>query len=140
MEKRARQMRILLVGSTLVMGTCGLIYEYVLSVLGNHLLGSSYEEIFIVIGIMMFAMGLGAGFQRYVKSDLFEKFLLLEILLGLTGGQSPSCRRVPATALAQTGSLRKECSRNRKQLRGSKPMVDIQSLSRSRGGELTGEA
>jgi spermidine synthase len=88
MEKRARRMRFLLVGSTLVMGACGLIYEYVLSVLGNHLIGSSYEEIFIVIGIMMFAMGVGAGFQRYVKRELFEKFLLLEILLGLIGGFS----------------------------------------------------
>lgn len=88
MQTHPRRMRFLLVGSTLVLGACGLVYEYVLSVLGNHLIGSSHEEIFIVIGIMMFAMGLGAGIQRYIRGALFEKFLLIEILLGLTGGFS----------------------------------------------------
>ncbi|MHC4943103.1 MAG: spermine/spermidine synthase domain-containing protein, partial [Planctomycetota bacterium] len=88
MEVPARRMRFLLILSTLVLGACGLAYEYTLSVLGNHLLGSSYEEIFIVIGLMMFAMGLGAGFQRYVRTDLFEKFILLEAVLGLVGGFS----------------------------------------------------
>ncbi len=88
MPVHARRMRFLLVGSAFVMGACGLIYEYVLSVLGNHLIGSSYEEIFIVIGIMMFAMGIGAGFQRYIHSALFERFLLIEIVLGLIGGFS----------------------------------------------------
>lgn len=70
------------------MGACGLIYEYVLSVLGNYLMGTSYEEIFIIIGIMMFAMGIGALLQRVLEGNLFEKFLLLEIMLGLVGGFS----------------------------------------------------
>lgn len=81
-------MRFLLVGSTFVVGACGLIYEYTLSVLGNHLIGSSHEEIFIIIGLMMFAMGMGAGLQQYVKRHLFEKFILLELVLGLVGGFS----------------------------------------------------
>lgn len=69
-----------------VMGACGIIYEYVLSVLGNHLIGSSHEEIFIVIGLMMFAMGMGSFAQRNIRKDLFDWFLRIEIFLGLVGG------------------------------------------------------
>jgi spermidine synthase len=72
----------------LVMGACGIVYEYVLGALGNNLIGSSHEQIFIVIGIMMFAMGLGAALQGNIVGDLLDKFLALEILLGLVGGVS----------------------------------------------------
>jgi len=83
-----RRMRSLLVLSAFILGACGLVYEYVLSVLGNHLIGSSTEEIFIVIGIMMFAMGLGAALQQKMSGALFQRFLLLEIALGFVGGFS----------------------------------------------------
>ncbi len=56
--------------------------------LGNNLMGSSHEQIFVVIGLMMFAMGLGATLQKNISGDLVDKFLLVEILLGLTGGVS----------------------------------------------------
>lgn len=68
-----------------VMGACGIVYEYVLSVLGNYLIGSSHEEIFIVIGLMMFAMGIGSGLQGQIRNRLFEAFLGLEIALGVVG-------------------------------------------------------
>ncbi len=71
-----------------VMGACGIAYEYTLGALGNNLMGSSHEQIFVVIGLMMFAMGLGATLQRNISGDLVDKFLLVEILLGLTGGVS----------------------------------------------------
>lgn len=88
MLRNKRRMRFLLIVSTFVLGACGLIYEYVLSVLGNHLIGSSHEEIFIVIGIVMFAMGIGSILQQRIRGDLFGKFLLIEIVLGLVGGFS----------------------------------------------------
>ena len=71
-----------------VMGACGLMYEYVLSVLGNHLMGTSHEQIFIIIGLMLFAMGIGALLQRSIRRHLLDTFLLLEIALGLLGGFS----------------------------------------------------
>ena len=80
--------RILLILSMFVMGACGLMYEYVLSVLGNHLMGTSHEQIFIIIGLMLFAMGLGALVQRSVRRDLLDYFLVLEMGLGLLGGFS----------------------------------------------------
>ncbi len=74
-----------------VMGACGLMYEYVLSVLGNHLMGTSHEQIFIIIGLMLFAMGIGTLLQRFVRRNLLDAFLLLEMALGLLGGFSAIC-------------------------------------------------
>ena len=80
--------RKVLAASMFVMGACGIAYEYTLGALGNNLMGSSHEQIFVVIGLMMFAMGLGATLQKNISGDLVDKFLLVEILLGLTGGVS----------------------------------------------------
>ena len=80
--------RKMLAGSMLIMGACGIAYEYTLGALGNNLMGSSHEQIFVVIGLMMFAMGIGATLQKNIAGNLITKFLLLEIILGLTGGVS----------------------------------------------------
>jgi len=85
---QGRPAQLLLAVSMFVMGACGLVYEYVLSVLGNYLIGSSHEEIFVVIGLMLFAMGIGSAIQVRLKSDLVAWFLRLEILLGVLGGLS----------------------------------------------------
>ncbi|MFC1587851.1 polyamine aminopropyltransferase [Planctomycetota bacterium] len=77
-----------LAGSIMIMGGCGIVYEYTLGALGNNLIGSSHEQIFVIIGLMMFAMGIGATLQRNITGLLLDKFLLLEILLGLVGGVS----------------------------------------------------
>ena len=78
----------LLALSMLVMGACGIMYEYALGTLGNHLMGSSHEQFYVIIGVMMFAMGVGAGFQRFLQKDLLSSFLYIEIILGLLGGLS----------------------------------------------------
>ena len=80
--------RFILILSMLVMGACGLIYEYVLSVLGNNIMGTSHEQIFIIIGLMLFAMGVGALVQRNISSNLMDAFLWLELILGALGGFS----------------------------------------------------
>ncbi|MAE72230.1 MAG: spermidine synthase [Gemmatimonadetes bacterium] len=74
--------------SMFVMGACGLIYEYTLGVLGNHLVGTSHEQIFVVIGLMMFSMGVGSALQRALHVDLIDRWLAIELVLGLAGGLS----------------------------------------------------
>lgn len=83
---RFRHTRLFLGTSMLVMGTCGICYEYALGLMGNNLMGSSHEQLFVVIGIMMFAMGVGAMLQRQLQRDLLDWFLRFEVLLGLVGG------------------------------------------------------
>lgn len=81
--------RRVLGASMFVMGACGIIYEYVLGSLGNNIIGTSHEQIYVIIGLMMFAMGMGAKFQTRISGNLVDAFLALEITLGLVGGLSP---------------------------------------------------
>ena len=85
---RFRHARLALAASMLLMGACGIIYEYTLGVLGDNLMGSSHEQIFVIIGLMMFAMGIGAALQRHLIGNLIDKFLAFELLLGVVGGTS----------------------------------------------------
>ena len=87
-SSRSRFAHLVLATSMLVMGACGIIYEYTLGVLGNNLMGSSHEQLFVIIGLMMFAMGAGAVLQQQLVGNLIDKFLLVELLLGLSGGIS----------------------------------------------------
>ncbi len=83
-----RHARKILAGSMLVMGACGISYEYTIGALGNNLIGSSHEQIFVIIGLMMFAMGIGAVVQKQITKNLIDKFLFIEMLLGIFGGIS----------------------------------------------------
>jgi len=85
---RMRFAHIVLALSMLVTGACGMIYEYTLGVLGNNLMGSSREQIFVIIGLMMFAMGIGATLQQRLVASLLDKFLFIELLLAFLGGIS----------------------------------------------------
>ena len=71
--------RTILALSMLIMGACGIIYEYTLGVLGNNLIGTSHEQIFVIIGIMMFAMGVGAVVQKKIVGALVDRFLFIEL-------------------------------------------------------------
>jgi len=88
LPRRLRFTRPVVAAAMFLMGACGIAYEYVLGVTGNNLIGSSHEQIFVIIGIMMFAMGLGAVVQKRLTGDLLDWFLGVEIALGLLGGAS----------------------------------------------------
>lgn len=86
MSATSRRVPIVLALSMFVMGAAGLVYEYLLSVLGNHLMGSSHEQLFVVMGIMLFAMGVSAAWQGRIQGPLIDRFLWLQLGLGLFGG------------------------------------------------------
>jgi len=73
-----------------VMGACGLAYEYTLSKVASDLLGNSVRQWAIVIGIMMFFMGIGSDIQKYLSDrNLVDKFIFFEISLGVIGAFGP---------------------------------------------------
>ncbi len=74
--------------SVFVIATCGLIYELVAGALASYLLGDSVTQFSTVIGVYLFAMGIGSYLSRYVKGNLTATFIQVEFLIGLVGGSS----------------------------------------------------
>lgn len=70
------------------MGVAGMLYEYALASIGNNMMGSSHEQIFVIIGLMMFAMGIGAAVQRKLSGPVLDLFIAAELALALLGGMS----------------------------------------------------
>jgi spermidine synthase len=77
--------RVLLV-STLLIATCGLVYELVAGALASYLLGDSVFQFSTVIGAYLTAMGLGSWLSRFVEKDLVARFVEVEIAVALLGG------------------------------------------------------
>lgn len=75
----------------LFVGICGISYEYTFSRLASDIMGNSVKQWAIVIGLMMFFMGVGADLQKYFPDKyIVDSFIFLEILLGLLGGIGPT--------------------------------------------------
>ncbi len=73
-----------------VMGACGLAYEYTLSKVAGDILGNSVRQWAVIIGVMMFFMGIGADLQKYYTDKyLVDYFIFFEILIGLAGAFGP---------------------------------------------------
>src|SRR6202045_4450597 len=81
-------MGILLFISVLLVAACGLIYELVASTLASYLLGDSVFQFSTVIGTYLFAMGLGSALSRYLNKGLIQRFIWIELMLGVVGGFS----------------------------------------------------
>ncbi|MCP4024346.1 MAG: polyamine aminopropyltransferase [Desulfobacteraceae bacterium] len=72
-------------------GACGIILEYIQASLASMILGNSFEQWAIVIGLMLFWMGFGSLIQsRIHKRHLVYAFIGIETGLALTGGFSPT--------------------------------------------------
>ncbi len=77
--------------SMLVVGICGISYEYTFSRLASDILGNSVKQWAIIIGLMMLFMGIGADLQKYFPDKYnVDNFVIIEIILGLLGGLGPS--------------------------------------------------
>jgi spermidine synthase len=71
-----------------IISTCGLVYELIAGALASYLLGDSITQFSLVIGIYLFAMGIGSFFSKYITKNLVEKFIEIELVIGLIGGLS----------------------------------------------------
>ncbi|GAA4331861.1 polyamine aminopropyltransferase [Flaviaesturariibacter amylovorans] len=78
----------LLLLAVFVIATCGLIYELVAGTLASYLLGDSVTQFSLIIGIYLFAMGVGSWLSRFLGGNLLEWFIRIELLVGLVGGFS----------------------------------------------------
>ncbi len=85
-EGRAKTLALLV--SVFAIATCGLIYELLAGTVASYLLGDSVTQFSTLIGVYLFAMGVGSFISRYVRGQLIARFIQIEILVGLIGGVS----------------------------------------------------
>lgn len=74
--------------TTFVVAGCGLIYELTAGALASFVLGDSITQFSTVIGCYLSALGLGAWLSRYVERGVVERFIEVELAVGLIGGTS----------------------------------------------------
>jgi spermidine synthase len=83
-----RATRLLLLASVFVIATCGLIYELIAGTLASYLLGDSVLQFSTVIGVYLFAMGVGSWLSGFVVRGEARLFVQVQFLIGLIGGFS----------------------------------------------------
>ena len=74
--------------NVLVIATCGLIYELLAGTLASYVLGDSVTQFSLVIGLYLFAMGVGSWLSQFVESDLARRFVEVELGVAMLGGGS----------------------------------------------------
>src|SRR5260370_32678786 len=85
-------MGVLVFISVLLVAACGLIYELVAGTLASYLVGDSVFQFSTIIGTYLFAMGIGSALSRYINCGLANRFVWIELLLGVIGGFFSSVR------------------------------------------------
>lgn len=74
--------------TTLIISICSIIYELLISAISSYIQGDSVTQFSITIGLYMSAMGIGSYLSKYVKEKLFNRFIFIEMSIGLLGGFS----------------------------------------------------
>lgn len=74
--------------SVLFIAMCGILYELLISSISSYLLGSSIYHFSITIGLFMFFMGLGSYLSKYLKKNILQTFIVVELVLSIVGGAS----------------------------------------------------
>ena len=83
-----RWARRAVLAAVFVCAACGLVYELALVALGSYLIGDTVGQASIVLGVMVFAMGLGALATKPLQTRAAIAFGAVELALALLGGFS----------------------------------------------------
>jgi spermidine synthase len=74
--------------NVLIIATCGLIYELLAGTLASYVLGDSVTQFSLIIGLYLFAMGIGSWLSRFLDRDLARRFIDIELGVAILGGAS----------------------------------------------------
>jgi spermidine synthase len=74
--------------NVIIIATCGLIYELLAGTLSSYVLGDSVTQFSFIIGIYLFAMGVGSWLSKYIERNVAEKFIDIELAVAVLGGFS----------------------------------------------------
>src|SRR5213080_2884083 len=70
--------------NVLIIATCGLVYELLAGTLASYVLGDSVTQFSLIIGIYLFALGVGAWLSRFLS----RAFIEVELGVAILGGAS----------------------------------------------------
>ena len=82
-----RAILVLLLAVSLI-SICAIIYEIIIAAVSSYLLGNSVYQFSITIGLFMSSMGLGSFLSKFIDRHLVNRFILIEIIIGVLGGVS----------------------------------------------------
>ena len=74
--------------NVVIIATCGLIYELLAATVSSYVLGDSVTQFSLIIGIYLFAMGVGSWLSGFLEKNLAERFVDIELAVALIGGFS----------------------------------------------------
>jgi len=74
--------------NVIIIATCGLIYELLAGTLASYVLGDSVTQFSLIIGIYLFAMGVGSWLSGFLDKNLAGRFLEIELAVAVVGGFS----------------------------------------------------
>lgn len=74
--------------NVLLIAACGLVYELLAGTLASYVLGDSVTQFSFIIGIYLFALGVGAWLSRFIDKGLARCFVEVELAVALLGGLS----------------------------------------------------
>ena len=74
--------------NVVIIATCGLIYELLAATVSSYVLGDSVTQFSLIIGIYLFAMGVGSWLSGFLERDLAAKFVEIELAVAILGGLS----------------------------------------------------
>lgn len=74
--------------NVIIIATCGLIYELLAGTLSSYVLGDSVTQFSLIIGIYLFAMGVGSWLSRFIDERIAERFIEIELAVAVLGGFS----------------------------------------------------
>ena len=83
-----RTERLLLLFSVFVVGGCGLLYELINGAVASYLVGDTITQYSLVIGFFLAAMGAGAWVTQWIRSDLLDWFIAIQLVIAIVGGFS----------------------------------------------------
>ena len=79
---------VLLYLNVMIIATCGLIYELLAGTLASYVLGDSVAQFSFIIGVYLFALGVGAWISQFVEDGVARCFVEVELGVALLGGTS----------------------------------------------------
>ena len=64
-------------------GLAGIVAEYVMATLASYLLGDAVLQWTLTVSLMLFAMGVGSRLSRFIRRDVLDAFVTVELLLSM---------------------------------------------------------